>query len=147
MSILFLVMGVLAGVATGMQGGINAQLSARWAKNAVLASAISFTVGALTLWILVLVLRIPIPSLPEKLTWWHWCGGILGAYFVFSKVYLSQGRTSAGTVAAYLLAGQIVAAVIFDHFGLVGYPEIHISVPRILGIASLVGGVYLVNRY
>ncbi len=147
MNIIAMLMGVLAGVATGMQGGINAQLSARWAKNVVLASAISFTVGAITLWICVFALGIPIPAVTEKVSWWHWCGGILGAYFVYAKVFLSAGRVSAGTVAAYLLAGQIVSAVIFDHFGIVGYPHIPLSAARLVGMGALVGGVYLVNKY
>ncbi len=146
MNIIALFMGFLAGVATGMQGGINAQLGVRWAKNAVLASAISFTVGSLTLWILVVALGVPLPEVTSKVSWWHWCGGILGAYFVFAKVFLSA-RISAGAVAAFLLAGQIVSAVIFDHFGIVGYPLIPLSAARLAGLGSLVAGVYLVNRY
>ena len=145
MNIFALFLGLLAGVATGLQGGINSQLTVRWAKNSVLASTISFTVGALALWVIVLVLQIPIPAPTPSLHWYHLLGGCLGAYFVFSQVYLSA-RISAAAIVAILLAGQIVAAVIFDHFGLVGYTEHHVTILRILGLASLAGGVMLITK-
>lgn len=144
MNILALFLGLAAGVATGLQGGINSQLTVHWAKNSVLASAVSFTVGALALWVVVLALQIPVPSPTPQLHWYHFLGGVLGAYFVFSQVYLSA-RISAAAVVAILLAGQIVAAVLFDHYGIVGYKEHPATLLRFVGLASLAAGVMLIT--
>ncbi|WP_367110787.1 DMT family transporter [uncultured Psychrobacter sp.] len=145
MNLIAIIMGVLGGAFIGAQGGINAQLTKHWAKNSVLASAISFLVGALALWALSLVLFIPIPALTDKILWWHWTGGILGAYFVYSLVYLSP-RLGASVVVALVLAGQILAAVVLDHFGLAGYPVRPVNTTRLIGIALLGAGVLLIRK-
>lgn len=145
MNIIAILMGVLAGACTGVQGGVNAQLTKHWAKDTVLASAISFLVGALALWAVCLVLRIPVPALTDKILWWHWTGGILGAYYVYSLVYLSP-RVGASMVVALILAGQIIAAVVLDHFGLVGYPVRSVTAIRLIGIALLGVGVLMIRR-
>lgn len=145
MNIITMLMGVLAGTCTGIQGGVNAQLTKHWAKNSVLASAISFAVGALALWIISIVLRIPIPALTENIKWWHWTGGFLGAYFVYSLVFLSP-KVGASMVVALILAGQILAAVILDHFGLVGYAVRSITMLRLFGIGLLGVGVLLIKK-
>lgn len=145
MNIVAYLMGILAGACTGVQGGVNAQLTKFWAKNSVLSSAVSFAVGALALIIAVLVLRIPIPPLNANIQWWHWLGGFLGAYYVFTLVYLSP-RVGASMVVALILAGQIVAAVVLDHFGLVGYPVRPMTLLRVVGLASLAAGVLLIRR-
>lgn len=140
-----ILMGVLAGACIGIQGGINAQLTKHWAKNSVLASAISFLVGALVLWAVSLVLGVSIPELTENLAWWHWTGGLLGAYFVYSLVYLSP-ILGASMVVALILSGQIFAAVVLDHFGLAGYPVREITEVRLIGIALLCLGVVIIRK-
>lgn len=145
MNIVAYLMGILAGCCTGVQGGVNAQLTKHWAKNTVLSSAVSFAVGAIALTIAVFVLGIAIPPLNENIQWWHWLGGFLGAYYVFTLVYLSP-RVGASMVVALILAGQIIAAVVLDHFGLVGYPVRPMTLLRVLGLASLASGVLLIRR-
>lgn len=145
MNIIAMLMGILAGTCTGVQGGVNAQLTEHWAEDPVLAAAISFLVGALALWAVCLVLGIPVPGLTDKILWWHWTGGLLGAYFVYSLVYLSP-RVGAGMVVALILAGQVLAAVILDHFGLAGYPVRSVTAVRLVGIALLAIGVIIIRR-
>ena len=145
MNILAIVMGIFAGCCTGVQGGVNAQLTRHWAKNPVLATAVSFAVGTAALLALVLLLGIPVPPLTGTTLWWHWIGGLLGAYFVFSLAYLSP-RVGASMVVALILAGQILAAVVLDHFGLAGYPERPVTLLRLCGLASLACGVVLIRR-
>lgn len=140
-----MLMGVLAGAILGIQGGVNALLTKHWANNSVLASAISFSVGALALWLLCLILGIPVPGLTDKIVWWHWTGGLLGAYFVYSLVYLSP-RVGASMVVALILAGQILAAVVLDHFGLVGYEVRSVTPVRLVGIALLAVGVTMIRK-
>jgi transporter family-2 protein len=40
----------------------------------------------------------------------------------------------------------MITALAFDHFGWLGILERHIDLPRLLGVALLIGGVVLIRR-
>ena len=46
-----------------------------------------------------------------------------------------------------IVGGQLVMAVILDHFGWLGYAQHPINPMRLLGVGLLVGGVLLVKRF
>jgi transporter family-2 protein len=48
---------------------------------------------------------------------------------------------------ALVLAGQTVASLLVDQFGLVGFAERHISAGRIAGMLLVLGGVTLVRVF
>ena len=52
----------------------------------------------------------------------------------------------AATFFALLITGQMLASVLFDQFGLLGLAQRSIDLPRLVGIALLVGGVVLIRR-
>ncbi len=143
---LLYIMTILAGSTLGIQAGINSQLQIAWAKSPILAALVSFCVGTLGLLVYVLASRTPLPPLPDKFVPWHWIGGLLGAFIVSVTVYAAP-RLSAATMIGLILAGQIGASLILDHFGLLGYAQKAITWQRFLG-ASLVGvGVFLIRRF
>ena len=45
-----------------------------------------------------------------------------------------------------IIAGQLVAGVLIDHFGWVGFAVHSINAWRVLGIALIMGGVWLVLK-
>ena len=45
-----------------------------------------------------------------------------------------------------LVTGQMIASVTFDHFGWLGLAQRPVDLPRLLGIACLIGGVLLIRR-
>lgn len=143
----FFILALFAGIVIPTQAGINAQLSL-WTRSPVLASAISFAVGTLVLIVYSLVMRIPWPALATagSQAWWVWTGGALGAYFVAATIFLAP-KLGATTLVAVLLAGQMLASLILDHFGLLGYPVHPASLGRIAGILMIVGGVMLVRNF
>lgn len=136
-----------AGCCIPVQAGINAQLNL-WTRSPVLAAAISFAVGTLALFGYALAARIPFPA-PSHFAaapWWVWVGGFLGAYFVFSTVVLAP-KIGATSMLALILAGQMLASLVLDHFGWLGYPTQPISLLRILGALLIGAGVYLVRFF
>ena len=146
--ILFLIiLALLAGIVIPTQAGINAQLSL-WTKSPILSSAISFAVGTAVLIIYSFVMRIPLPALATAgtLPWWAWTGGALGAYFVAVTIFLAP-KLGATIMVALLLAGQMIASLALDHFGLLGYPIHPISLGRIAGVIMIAGGVMLVRIF
>ena len=143
----FLLMALLAGISVPTQAGINAQLGL-WTRSPVLASTISFAVGTLTLVIYSLATRIPLPLLASAANhpWWIWFGGMLGAFFVTATIILVP-KLGATAMVALILAGQMLASLLLDHFGLLGYPLHPISLGRIAGVLMLCGGVWLIKTY
>lgn len=148
MSNLFLMLlAFIAGATAPTQAGINAQLELHWAKSSSLASLVSFSVGTVCMLVYCLLTRITFPLLGSGTShWWHWAGGLLGAFFVTTTIYVAP-RLGAVSMVALLLAGQMVASILLDHFGLLGYAEKPISLMRLLGIGMLFGGVLLIRRF
>ncbi len=72
-------------------------------------------------------------------------GGLLGAVYVTS-ILVTVRSLGAGGVVAATIAGQLAVSVVVDHFGLLGVGKQPITVVRVLGIALLAVGTYLVVR-
>jgi transporter family-2 protein len=142
-----MLLALLAGIFIPTQAGINAQLT-HWTKSPVLSSTVSFAVGTLVLVVYSAIMRLPLPALSTAGAhpWWVWTGGALGAYFVASTIFLAP-KLGATTMVALLLAGQMIASLAFDHFGLLGYPVHPVSLGRIAGVLMIAGGVLLVKNF
>ncbi|WP_027182512.1 DMT family transporter [Oleidesulfovibrio alaskensis] len=147
MSALLFVMALLAGATLPTQAGINSGLQAHWAGSPVLASLVSFSVGtaALVCWCLV-TRTAPAVPVPGTTQWWHWTGGLLGAFFVSAVTFLAP-RLGATTMVALILAGQVTASVLLDHFGVLGYQARSVNLPRLAGLVMVGAGVYLIRRF
>jgi bacterial/archaeal transporter family-2 protein len=144
--IVVLLLALLAGALLPVQTGVNLQL--RGALGQPLGAAlVSFVVGTAGLAILVAALRVPVPLGEgwDRSAWWHWAGGLLGAVYIVAAIVLAP-RLGAATLVAALVAGQMVASLLIDHYGWVGFAVHHVSPLRILGAALVVGGVVLVQR-
>lgn len=141
------VVALLAGAVLPMQAAINAQL--RYAVGSpVLAALISFTVGTVSLLTYALVARTPLPDgrLVAQAPWWAWSGGLLGAAYVFAAVVVTP-RLGVAALLGLALAGQSIAALIMDHYGLLGLAVRPLSGARVAGVICLVVGVVLMSRH
>ena len=147
-TLLFILLALIAGLTIPTQAGINAQLSAQWARSPILAATVSFFVGTVGLMVYVLLTRIPLPPVADlgRSPWWLWCGGLLGAFFVSATIFLAP-KLGATTMTALILAGQMSAALYLDHFGFLGYPEHAVSPGRIAGVLLIAGGVAMVRIF
>jgi len=76
---------------------------------------------------------------------WAWFGGLLGATYVAATTVLGP-KLGAASFLALTLAGQMVAALLVDHFGVIGFPQSPLTPTRLLGTALLVVGVLLIMR-
>lgn len=144
---LFFLAVVLAGALSTIQGPVNVQLGLNFTHNPVLTTFISFTISALALALLALILRVPKPDWKGRTTtWWHWLGGVLGACYVCMMVIAVPRIGTAATMAIVLL-GQIAFGLALDHFGLMGMLRRKINIQRVLGILLVLGGTFLVRSF
>lgn len=50
-------------------------------------------------------------------------------------------------VTMMVLLGQIIAAMVIDHFGLL-HAQVHkMSILRLVGLLLMVGGIYLIKKF
>lgn len=145
-TLLYILLALAAGLGMPTQAGINAQLGV-WSRSPVSAALISFAVGTVGLGLYALIFRVPALPLATAGTqpWWIWSGGLFGAFFVAVATIIAP-KLGATTMLALILAGQLIASVIYDHFGLLGYPVHALTPGRVLGIALLIAGVALVRN-
>lgn len=143
---LLIIIALLAGAATALQTGVNSQLRV-YLNNPFQAGLVSFLVGTLALAIVALPQGTRW-SFAEMTTfpWWVWIGGLLGAFFVISAILLVP-RFGAATYLVLNLAGQMITALILDHYGLFGFPVQKISWLRAAGAILLIVGVVLIRKF
>ncbi|MBE7244390.1 MAG: DMT family transporter [Actinomycetospora chiangmaiensis] len=139
------VLAVLAGAGLVVQQILNANLRAGLAS-AAWAGFASYFVGLACMAFLVMALRDPMPaaSLAGRIPWWTWTGGLFGALFIGLAILLVP-KLGAATFFALLVTGQMLASVLFDHVGLLGLAQRPVDLPRLVGVALLVGGVVLIR--
>jgi transporter family-2 protein len=141
-----LLLAVCVGSLLPVQTGVNAQLRT-YLGHPIATALVAFGVGIVGLLVAVLWLRIPVPLAEawSQSAWWQWSGGLLGAIYIAAAVVLAP-RLGAGTLIAAVVGGQMIASLILDHFGWVGFPEHPISGLRLLGAALVMLGVALIQR-
>ena len=143
---LFALATLLVGGGITLQAALNTQLR-QWLGHPVVVAIASFAVGLAALAAVAAAGRLPLPSAQEAsgAPWWAWTGGLFGALYVAASVVLAP-RLGPGLFFALLVAGQLVAAVVIEHFGLLGFDPQPASPVRVLGVALLVVGVLLIRR-
>jgi len=57
-----------------------------------------------------------------RTSWMSWTGGIFGAIYIAISILLLP-RLGAALVVALIVLGQMLGALTFDHFALLGVPE------------------------
>lgn len=136
----------MAGLTITTQAGVNSQLKTA-VNNQWIAAFISFLVGTVALALIILLTRQQLPGLQQlqQIEGYKFTGGLLGAFFVTVIIYSVQQIGSAN-VFALVIAGQLLFALVFDHFGLFGFKQSPINWGKIAGVLMLIGGAYLINR-
>lgn len=133
----------VAGVLTAVQSGANAQLVRSLERPWIVAVVVSLVTTSCFLAAL-LVMRQPLPDTGRiaAAPWWAWTGGICGALYVTGTLLFAQ-RLGAGAFTGITVTAGIVASLVLDHYGLVGFEQHAASVWRILGALLMVAGVAL----
>ncbi len=134
------------GVLLPVQVGVNAEL-ARHINSPVLAALVSFLVGGICLILSSAVLKAPLPTWSQmaSLPSWLWGGGLIGALVVLGSI-LAGPKIGALALVSLFLAGQLIASIVIDHYGWLGFPIQKMDFKRLLGVLLLVGGFLLIRK-
>ncbi|MEM9989826.1 MAG: DMT family transporter [Pseudomonadota bacterium] len=140
-------MGFLAGGLVSVQGIVNGRLS-HFIGGPTQAAFVSFSVGFLSLLLINLVTRRPLPSMSQVASapWWVWTGGFFGVMVVTSATLIIP-KVGIANWTASIIAGSLIFALWLDHIGAFGQLSREISFMRIVGAALLLLGVYIIRRF
>ena len=138
----------LVGVANAVQTGANASLgkaldnkfaAALWIV-AVSASAI-LAAGAVTG-------RLGLPGMDKVagVPWWAWGGGILGACFVLSQLFIAE-QVGAAVFMTVTVTAAVTTSLVMDHYGLMGFKEHAAGWGRIAGAGLMFTGLALIAKF
>ncbi len=142
-AILAIIIGLLGGVAVGLQGPLASLMSQRIGTmgsvfiihfgGAVMAGAVLLAMGAGSLgaW--------------RSVPWYALGAGVFGLV-VLSAVSYTIPRIGAATTVTLIVVAQLILSTLLDHFGLLGTSVRPIDLPRVIGMAVLFLGTWLMVR-
>lgn len=144
---LFMVAALAIGALVPVQLAFNSQLGGI-TRNAFTASIIVFLIGTL---ILTFILALTRPSLPtiQDLTnapKTVWLGGVIATIYIIAIVIVTP-RLGVGLTTGLILGGQILMALILDHFGAFGNPQHSLTLGRVVGLGMMIGGITAIKLY
>jgi transporter family-2 protein len=144
--IFWIALAFVAGCLIPLQGAFNARLGGA-AGSLLHASLISFAVGTVAIAAYVLATRQPVSwSGFLEAPWYAWLGGLCGA-FSLTVIILTYPRLGPGLAFGLVVAGQLLASVLLEHFNVLVAEPHPISILRVVGLALVLGGVVLIRTF
>jgi bacterial/archaeal transporter family-2 protein len=146
MQIGWIALALFAGAVLPVQGAVNALLRDDLGGATFAVGTISFIVATAAMALAQIgasaLSDAPKPSLGglSSMPWWGWLGGFAGAAYV-TTVFTAMPAIGAATTAGLTVAGQQVASVFVDKYGLLRLPQRPVSETRLIGVALLLAGV------
>lgn len=137
--------GIVAGGMIAVQSVLNATLGERLGN---LGSVLILTFVSMVVLVLTIGLfpnTAHFDSIPGLSEWYLYVGGVLGVVILAAPILLVPRIGTTFTLVAIVM-GQLLMALLIDHFGLFASPRIAASLPRIVGIALVALGAILVAR-
>ncbi|MBC7846320.1 MAG: DMT family transporter [Flavobacterium sp.] len=146
MKTLWIIMAFFSGFFLPLQGGINARLG-KELQSPIYASLISFLIGATAIMVFIFLSD-------QTVSWggiktapaYTWIGGILGAFYV-TTIILCVPKIGSTLTFGLVIAGQMVAAVVMDHFKIFVSEQHPINLIRIVGILLIISGVIIIKKF
>jgi len=139
-AVVLAMVGLTAGGLSALQAAVNGRLAGHTGTfNAVL---ISITVSFGAMLAVSFIARSPrtlsLTGVPPHLL----LGGLAGLAFVGAITYLAPRFGVTPTLVA-AIAGQLLAAVVLDHFGILRDTPLHLNLPRLLAVVLVLVAVPL----
>ncbi|MBS1168451.1 MAG: conserved rane protein of unknown function [Proteobacteria bacterium] len=140
---------ILAAIVTGavvpFQAGANAVLG-RTLGHPLWATVVSLCVSFACILPVMALARVEAPTLSAlaQAPRWIWIGGIVGVVYITGALMLAPKLGAAGFITA-AIAGQMLASIIIDQWGLVGLPQKPVSLARLAGLGLIFLGLIVMQ--
>jgi transporter family-2 protein len=146
MKIIWMLIAIASGALLPIQAGLNTRLG-RSIESPVYASLISFVVGAAGLIAFVMLTK-------QHASWsgirevpaYVWLAGIVGAFCV-TGIILAFPHIGPGLTFGFVVAGQMIVAILLDHFKVLVAQQHGINMWRLGGVALIILGVIIIRKF
>lgn len=135
--------GLMGGIAVGTQAPIAGVMGQR--IGGASSSLIVHLGGAVASLLLLVARRGELIHEWRSLPWYMLGCGVLGLVLYLSLSHTIP-RVGATTAITLLIVGQLLAGVVIDHFGAFGIATRALDLDRIVAVALLLAGAYLMVR-
>jgi len=138
-NLLSLLLALISGVLMAVQGSLNTTLSK--VVGLLETTFIVHITGTILLMILLFILRMGrgnLYALPEA-PWYAYLGGVIGVGIIY-LVAASIPEVGVANATTAIIIGQVLTAIIIDHFGAFGLEKISYGWSQFLGLTLLVIG-------
>lgn len=143
-TLLLALLALASGALIPVQAASNAALAKVIHGNVPFAATTLFLVAFVAAAAALLVSGQGLPATDElrEAPWWSYSGGPIVAFYVLTITFLAP-RLGVGNAIALIVAGQVLAALTIDHFGLLRSMVFPLTTTRALGGVLVIVGVFL----
>ncbi len=142
-SLKLVLIAVIGGIASAFQGQFMGVIDSRvGSKESVFITYVS---GGILAALMMLVARGGHLNLWHRVPWYTLTTGVLGLVVV-GAIGFTAPRLGLGKAFTIIVASQLIAAVVFDQFGLFGAAVRVLSVQRLVGLVAMILGVWLILK-
>lgn len=146
MKIVWILIAFISGILLPVQAGLNARLG-RSIESPVYASLVSFLTGTVVLLLYIVITRQPVSwSGFRTAPSYVWIAGLFGAFYVTATVLVFP-RLGPALTFALIVLGQMVMALVLDHFNILVAGQHAITPLRLLGVVLIIAGVVIIRRF
>ena len=143
--ILLIAMGIFAGALITVQSVLNSALGQRAGYLGAVLILTLVSIGVLLVLIFLLPDTADLRQLPGSSQWYLYLGGLLGVAILAAPIVLIPRIGTTATLTALVL-GQLLVALLVDHFGLFAAPRIEVGLGGVIGVILVAVGAFLVGR-
>ena len=140
---LVILIGLIGGIAVGIQSPIAGQMGQRLGGTA--SSFIVHLSGMVLSGILLVIQGGEKIRDWQTLPWYMLGAGFFGL-ILYQTISITLPRLGSTMMIALIIIGQLLAGIVIDHFGLLGVATRHIDVYRVFGVIALLIGGYLITK-
>jgi len=132
------VLAIVAGAAVAFQGATNqGLLKSAGIGPALLINTVVVLIGATGLWV---ATGAKTTFFPADTSWSLYLGGVFG-FIIIAAAVLVFPKLGAAYAIALMVCGQCIAAMIIDHYGLMGMEKNPATLQRVIGVMLVAAGV------
>jgi transporter family-2 protein len=138
MNLILTALAIVAGAAVAFQGATNqGLLKLAGIGPALIVNTVVVLIGVMGLWV---ATGAKTTFFPADASWPLYLGGVFG-FIIIAAAVLVFPKLGAAYAIALMVCGQCIAAMIIDHYGLMGMEKNPATLQRVIGVMLVAAGV------
>ena len=143
----FILLSFFAGIAIAIQANINSQLGVLLTSSLLATSIALFgSFVFISIAVTYFVKEFPTIEILQSVPTYLWFSGGLLSAFALASFFFVIPKIGILSIISFSLAGQLIYSLISSHYGWFGMPITPINIAKLIGVASMLTGIFLINK-